>query len=106
MANLRRKLPHLLVQGPGEVLPQCVRVCVCIHTLAQERNFAKWLIYLPTNGILADCSSGNRLARLVLCNLLERVNNILPAQLAAPVKTRQFVDDLTTVLMANVSFML
>ena len=52
-------------------------------------------IQLP-NGLLAGCSLGNRFARVVLCDLPEYVNNALPAQLPAPVETRQFVDDLTT----------
>ena len=50
---------------------------------------------------LAGCSLGNRFARVVLCNILECVINMLPVQLPAPVETRQFEDDLTTMSVAN-----
>ena len=36
-----------------------------------------------------------------LCALWESVNNALPAQLPAPVDTRQFVDGVTTMSLAN-----
>ena len=100
-------------------------MCV-LHKLigvAFERNLSKPLLYLamqtylserifregemvgqrmqPTNGILASCSAKNRFGRVVLCNILERVNKTLPAQLPAPVETRQFVDDLTTMVVDN-----
>ena len=54
-----------------------------------------------SNGILAGCSLGNRFARMVLCNILECVNSVLPTQLPAPVETRPIVDDLTTMSVAN-----
>ena len=44
---------------------------------------------------------GNRLARVVLHNILECVNNALLVQLLAPVETRHFVNDITTVSVAN-----
>ena len=55
----------------------------------------------PTNGILAGCSLGIRFARVALYNILECVNNALPAQLPSPVETHHFVDDLTTMSVAN-----
>ena len=55
----------------------------------------------PSSGILAGCSLGNRFARVILYKILDSVNNVLPAQLPAPVETRQFVDDLTTLSVAN-----
>ena len=36
-----------------------------------------------------------------LYSILECVNNVLPTQLPAPFETRQFVDDLTTMSVAN-----
>ena len=38
---------------------------------------------------------------MVFYNILESVNNALPAQVPAPVETRQFVDDFTTMSVAN-----
>ena len=55
----------------------------------------------PSNGFLAGCSLGNRFARVILYKILGSVNNVLPAPLPAPVETRQFVDDLTTMSVAN-----
>ena len=55
----------------------------------------------PTTGILAGCSLGNRFAAVVLYNILESVKNTFPAQLPTPDGTRQFVDDLTTMAVAN-----
>ena len=78
--------------------------------LALERNFSKrqaWLCKrifrggevieqsMPlTSGILARLLVGKQI-------ILERVNNTLPVQLPAPVETRQFKDDLTTMVVAN-----
>ena len=55
----------------------------------------------PSSGILAGCSLGNRFARVIFHKILDSVNNVLPAQLPAPVETRQFVDDLATMSAAN-----
>ena len=44
---------------------------------------------------------GISFARVLLCNILESVNNTLPAQLFAPVETRLLVDDLDTNVVAN-----
>ena len=54
-----------------------------------------------SNRALAGWSLGNRFARVVLYNILECVNNTLPAQLSAPVEMRQFVDDLTTMMASS-----
>ena len=99
---------------------------LCLHKLiglALERNFPKRLLDMavqahlskrilragamvvqsnqPTNGTLAGCSLGIRFARVVLYNILKCSNNTLPEQLPAPVETRQFVDDLTAMSVAN-----
>ena len=50
----------------------------------------------PSSGILAGCSLGSRFVRVVLYKILDSVNNVMPA----PVETRQFVDDLTTLSVA------
>ena len=54
-----------------------------------------------TSGILAGCSLGNKFTRVVLYDILECVSKTLLAQLAAPVETCQFVDDLATMAVAN-----
>ena len=84
----------------------------CLYKLvdhAMARNFPKRLLYIamqaylserilragdmvgqsiePSNGILAGCSLGNRFARIILCKILDSVNNVLPAQLPAPMET-------------------
>ena len=91
--------------------------------LAMARDFPRRLLYIamqaylsdrilragdmvmhsiqPSNGILAGCSLGHSFARVIFYNILDSVNNVLPAQLPAPVETRQFVDDLTTSSVAN-----
>ena len=38
---------------------------------------------------------------MILYEILERVKNTWPAQLPAPMETRQFVDHLTTMVVAN-----
>ena len=90
-----RRLPHEKIHHGV-----CLRKLI---GLALERNFPKRLLYIalraclsdriflagemmaqtiqPTNGILAGCSLRNGFARVVLNNILERVNNTLPVQL-------------------------
>ena len=98
----------------------------CLYRLADHamaRDFPRRLLYIatqaylsvrilrardmvgqsiqPSNGILAGCSLGNRFARVMLYEIFDSVNNVLPAQLPAPVETRQFVDDVTTMSVAS-----
>ena len=55
----------------------------------------------PSNGILAGCSLGNRFAKVIFYKIWASANNVLPAQLPAPVETRQFVDGLATMSAGN-----
>ena len=70
------------------------------HWSGTFQNGCSTLLCMRTSasGMLAGCSSGNRFARVVLHNILECAS---PAQLPAPVETRQYVDEFSTMSVAN-----
>ena len=78
---------------------------MAMHSYFSERLFREGEMVGQSiqlsNGIQACCSLGNMFARVVLYNILECGNNVLPTQPLAPVETRQFVNDLTTMSVAN-----
>ena len=66
---------------------------------AQEKWWGK--AYSPPVAYWLAAPWETGLCGVVPYNILDCVNNALPAQLPAPVETRQFVDDFTTMSVAN-----